>query len=93
MILLKMGLLVGFQGAIIPKTQVTYAPIPWFYVSQSIGIDVNGKYSQDIAQFNMESGGTFKEWTLAIGHEASVPRDIKTINSFNYAEISYKKEF
>lgn len=93
MLLLKLGMLVGFQGAVIPKMQVTYNPASWFYMSQALGIDVNGGYSNDIAQFNLEAGGTFKQWQLAIGHEAVVSRDIKTIKPFNYVEISYKKEF
>jgi hypothetical protein len=93
MILLKLGMLAGFNGAIVPKMNVTYQPVKWAYVSQSLGIALNDKYSDDIAQYNAEVGFLFKEWQLAIGHEASIKRSNKTLAPFNYAEISYKKEF
>lgn len=93
MILLKLGLLAGFNGAVIPKMHVTYAPIEHFYVAQSLGVDVNGKYSEALAQFNLEAGTSFKNFQVAIGHEATLDRGVSQVKQFNFVEVSYKKEF
>jgi hypothetical protein len=92
MILLKTALLVGFQGAIIPKLGVTYMPVKSFYVSQELAVNANDKYSQSLAQLNLEAGVILKNWTFAVGHEAVV-QDIQTLRNFDFVEISYRKEF
>jgi hypothetical protein len=93
MILLKLGLVAGFNGAVIPKMNVVYQPIPMFYVAQSMGIDVNGKYSSDLAQFNMEAGVNIRDFQVSIGHEASIDRTVTNMKQFNFVEVSFKKEF
>lgn len=92
MILLKTALLVGLQGAVVPKMSLTYMPLKNVYLSQSLAFDANGKYPNDLGQLNLEAGMGLGNWAVAVGHEA-VMRDIKSVRHFDFVEISYKKEF
>lgn len=92
MILLKTALLVGFQGAVIPKMSVTYSPFESLYLSQSLAVQANNKYSSEIAQLNLEVGYQAKHWGVAVGHEAVV-KSLQSLRHFDFVEISYRKEF